>query len=222
MDTTILVESGEAIGYAVVGVIALLGFLLIHLVRRRSDLKKARTAVRLASLSLNEPRQGPVAISSTYRESKTDRWLDWNGQRIAIEGAIEVAAGSKARWQGGVRTYIVRDGEPVIAIGVMSKKAGWALAPSPAEPGVLLYATKPAAAPAPLLPWRAPLFLAICGAIGFFGLYGAGTVLLDVSHASDANPCDDNAQLRYGLAAAIPQFGIRDQALHELQVCAKP
>jgi hypothetical protein len=217
VDTQILIEQGEVIGYAAVGAIALIGFVVVHLFRRRGDRKKAMTAVRLASLSLNDPRPGPAAIRGTYRRDT----IECGGQQVTPEGTIEIVRGSKARWSRGVRTYSLGDGETVIAIGVMTKKgAGWSLAASPGESGVLLYAEKPVAAPPPLFPFRALLFLAITGSIGFFGLYGVGTLLLDVPRGSDIDPCRESAITRFELATAVPQLGIRDQALDELARCA--
>jgi len=223
VDTQILIEQGEVIGYAVVGAITLIGFAIIHLFRRRGDRKAAMTAVRLAGLSINEPRQGPVAVSGIYRESATDRSIDCNGQRVTFNGNVEIAAGTKGKWRGGVRTYSLKNSDPVYAIGVMSQGkpgAGWLIAPSPMESGVLVYATKPAAVPKPLFPFRAFLFLGITGSIAFFGLYGIGTFLLDVQRGSDIDSCRESAITRFELATAVPQFGVRDQALEQLAKCA--
>jgi len=215
VDLELLVEQGEVIGYALIGVLALLGFTVIHLLRRRGDLKRARMAVHLASLSINEPRPGPIAVTGSYHEATTQRWLECNGQRVAIDGGIDVVRGTRARWRDGARTYTVGTGDTVIAIGVMSKVGGgsWRLVASPGESGVQLFAAKPRAAPPPLFPWRAPLFLVLCGGIAFGALYGTGSALVDVG----PGPCTDTARLRLQIAAALPLA--HDAALDRLARC---
>ncbi len=209
----LLVENGEAIGYALVGLVALLGLGVIQWIRRRRDVAKARTASRLASHSVNEPRPGPIAVSGTYREDHTDRWLDHGGERIAFDGELYVVAGTRARWKAGVRTYRLRDRDEVFAIGVMSKAGGeWRLAASAGEPGVQLFAVKPRPAPRPLFPWRAPLFLVVSAGIAYGGLYGAGTVLVDVT-------CTDSTRWQLEVSAALPQ--VRDAALAKLARCPR-
>jgi hypothetical protein len=204
-----LVENGAAIAWGVVGVLAFVGLGLIQLLRRRSDVKRARVAVRLASYSISQPRLGPIAVQGSYRESTTDRWMECNGQRVTFDGQREVVRGTRARWQRGTRTYSVRSGDEVIAIGVMSKPgAAWQLAAPQGESGVQIFAVKPRPAPAPLLPVRAPLFFAVCGAMAYVGLYGLGTALVDIP-ATDT--CLDSSLLRLEIAAALPV--VRDEAL---------
>ena len=217
----LLVEHGEVIAYALVGVLALIGLGIIQLVRRRRDVKKPRLAARLASHSISELRQGPIAVTGTFREANTDRWLECRGQRVALAGALDVVSGTSARWESSVRTYKVGDGDIVIAIGVMTKRpgdhggsAGWQLAPSPEEAGVQIFATDPSPAPPPLWPWRAPLILAACGALAYFGLAGAGTLVLDVPR--DA-ACSETSLLRLDIASALPER--RYEALRKLDAC---
>src|SRR5688572_6244626 len=69
-----LIQYGDVIGYAILGLIALIALGVIQLIRRRRDLERARTAVRLVTYSICEPRQGPVAVTGTYRESMRERW----------------------------------------------------------------------------------------------------------------------------------------------------
>jgi hypothetical protein len=208
-----LVENGAAIGWSLVGLLALLGLGVIQLFRRRGDVKKAREAYRLAHLSVNEPRPGPIAVTGVYREDQSERWIDHGGQHIAIDGELQVEAGTRARWKAGTRTYMMRNRDEVLAIGVMSKDSGgWRLAHSAGERGVQLFAAKPRPAPKPLFPWRAPLFLVLCGGIAFGGLYGAGTTLVDVK-------CSDATRMRLELAAAVPL--VRDQAMAELARCKR-
>jgi hypothetical protein len=208
-----LIQYGEVIGYAVVGSIALLALGVIQLIRRRRDLKRARIAVRLVTYSICEPRQGPVAVTGTYHESPTERWIDCKAQRISLEGGVDVVRGTRARWQRGTRTYALRDGDVVIAIGVMSRIQGptWRLVPSPDEAGVQLYAVTPKATPAPLWPWRAPLILAMAAGIGFLGLYKVGEALVDTPTCAE--------RLRLQIAAAIPL--VRDDALAKLRQCPR-
>jgi hypothetical protein len=204
-----LVENGAAIAWGLVGVIALIGLGLIQLLRRRGDVKRARVAVRLASYSISDPRLGPIAVSGKYREASGDRWIDCKGQRITFDGQLEVVAGTRARWQRGTRSYALRNGDDVISIGVMSKPGdAWQLRASPGESGVQIFAVKPRPAPPPLFPWRAPLSLAVCGAVAYFGLYGIGTVLVDVS-AEDT--CLASSLVRFEIATALPE--VRDQAV---------
>jgi hypothetical protein len=206
-----LVRYGDVIGYAVVGVIALIALGVIQLIRRRRDVGRARVAVRLVTYSICEPRQGPVAVTGTYHESPRERWIDCRGQRVSLEGGIDVVRGTRASWQRGTRTYALRDGDSVYAIGVMSRIQGseWRLVPSPEEAGVQLYAVTPAPAPAPLWPWRAPLILALAGGIAFFGLSKVGEVLVDKPACVDP--------LRLQIAAALPL--VRDDALAKLRQC---
>jgi hypothetical protein len=206
-----LIQYGDVIGYALVGVIALIALGIIQLIRRRRDLQRARMAVRLVTYSICEPRQGPVAVTGAYRESLRERWLECKAQRISLEGGIDVVRGTRARWQHGKRTYALRDGDVVIAIGVMSRIQGatWRLVSSPDEAGVQLYAVTPIPAPAPLWPWRAPLILAMAGGITFFSLSKVGEVLVDESGCAD--------ELRLQIAAAMPL--VRDDALAMLRQC---
>jgi hypothetical protein len=218
----LLVANGEVIGYVLVGVLALIGLGIIQLLRRRRDVKKPRLAARLASHSISELRQGPIAVTGTFRESKTERWLECRGQRVALDPALDVVSGTSARWERSVRTYKVSDGDIVIAIGVMSRRpgesggaAGWQLAPSPEETGVQLFATDPSPAPPPLWPYRAPLILAACGALAYFGLAGAGTLLLDVPRDG---ACTETSLIRLEIASALPER--RAEALRKLEGCS--
>lgn len=206
-----LVQYGDVIGYAAVGIFALLALGVIQLIRRRRDLERARIAVRLVTYSICEPRQGPVAVTGTYHESQSERWIQCKLQRVTLEGGVEVVRGTRAQWQGGARTYAVRDGDVVIAIGVMSRIEGptWRLVPSPDEAGVQVYAVTPSPAPAPLWPWRAPLILALTGGIAFFTLYKVGELLVDKP------ACDDPLKLQ--IAAAMPL--VREDALAKLKQC---
>ncbi len=204
-----LVQNGVAIAYGLVGALALIGLLVVQLFRRRGDVKKAREAYRLASLSVNPLRAGPIAVTGTYRATSNE--LECSGQRVALDGELQVVAGTRARWKAGARTYMLRDRDPVIAIGVMSKQgADWHLAASPAEPGVQLFAAKPRPAPRPLLPWRAPLILAVCGGVAFGALYGVGSYLVDTH-------CTADTRWRLEVSAALPL--VRDRALAELARC---
>ncbi len=224
MDPEVLIENGEVIGYALVGAIALIGLVIVQLVRRSGDVKRARAATHLASLSLSDPRPGPIAVTGALHETPTERWLDCGGQRIVLEGELNVVTGTRARWRNGTRTYTVRERDTIIAIGRMSKSeaGGWRLirsAGEDGEAGILVYATKPRPAPRPLFPWRAPLYFVICGGLGFGALYGIGTVLVDVPRSLDAKPCSEDARFRFELATAIPV--VREQALIELAHCDK-
>lgn len=215
-----LVQYGEVIGYAAVGVIALATLGIIQLMRRRADIKRARIAVRLASYSISEPRQGPVAVTGSFRQSQDERWVECKNQRVVLDGPVEVQRGTSARWQRGVRTYGVRDGDVVIAVGVMSRApggvaAGWRLVSPPGEAGIQVIAVQPVAAPPPLWPWRAPLILIVVGGIAFFGLYQTGALLVDVPR--DNGGCTDSAKLRLQIAAALPL--VRDDALTRLDRC---
>jgi hypothetical protein len=211
-----LIEYGEIIGYALAGVIGLVGLLIIQLLRRRSDLKKARVAVRLASYSIVAPRPGPIAVKGVFHQTADERWLSCHGQRVELSGAIEVVRGTRARWQGGTRMYSLKEGEDTIAIGVMSRAGdgGWRLVSSPGEAGIQLYAAEPRPAPAPLFPWRAPLILAVCGGLGFGALYGAGTFLVDVPRA---DACSETSVQRLQFASALPL--VRADALDKLAHC---
>jgi len=209
----VLIEYGDVVGYVVIALFAFLGLGLVQLFRRRGDVKKARVAVRLVSHSIAEPRVGPVAVTGTYHESEGERWLQCWGQRVVLDGPVEVMRGTSARWKGGQRAYAVADGDTVITIGVMSKRSdgSWKQVASPEEPGVLLYASQPNPAPPPLLPWRAPLILLIWGAIFYGAFYGVGTVLIDMPPAAADAACSQENLLRLGAASAAPI--IRDQAL---------
>lgn len=210
----LLVQNGEVISYAVVGVLALFGLLIVQLFRRRGDRKKAETAVRLASYSVVAPRPGPIAVRGPYHQTADERWISSHGQRVDLSGPIEIVRGTKGRWQGGTRTYTVKQGDEVIAIGVMSRGASgsWQLVSSPGEAGVQVFAAEPRPAPAPLLPWRAPLILAVLGAIFFFGLAAVAPMVGDVG-----TDCSDSAKLRLQIANALPQG--RDEALAKLARC---
>ena len=208
----LLVQHGEVIGYVLAGVLAFIGLGLIQIFRRRGDAKKAKIAVRLVTYSLAAPRVGPVAISGTYRDANGEQWIDCNGERVGLKGNVEIVRGTRAKWKSGTRTYALRDRDSVYAIGVMSKSVDgwpWRLAPS-GEGSVELYAVAPKPAPPPLLPWRAPMILAVCGAISFFGLAGLGGVLADAGKSS----CDE---LVLSIASAMPQA--REDALANLARC---
>src|SRR5258708_2050304 len=71
MISDYLVQYGDVIAYALVGALALIGLGVIQLLRRRRDVKRARIAVRLASYSISEPRQGPIAVSGSYWQNPT-------------------------------------------------------------------------------------------------------------------------------------------------------
>ena len=211
MDRKLLVDNGEAIAYALTGVLAVVGLIIVQIVRRKRDVKKAREAVRLVAYSIAAPRPGPVAVKGIWRG---DQRIDCGGQQVFLEGTPDVQRGTSARWSRGVRTYAVRAGEPVIAIGVMTKRGEyeWSFAASPGETGVQVFAETPRPAPPPLWPWRAPLVLAIAGAIAFAGLYGAGTLVVDVPH-----DCSDTTVLRLQISSALPL--VRDTALAGLARC---
>lgn len=216
--TDYLIEYGDAIGFALTGVLAVIGLVIIQLVRRRGDVKKARTAVRLVTYSIVDPRPGPIAVRGTYRGELGEKRLDCGGQRVVFDGPIEVVRGTRGRWKRGVRTYALREGDEAMAIGVMSQRAdgAWSLAASPGEDGIQLYAAKPRPAPPPLFPWRALLGLVVCGGIAYGALYEAGALLVDVPRGD----CSDNAVLRLQISAALPQS--RSPALAALARCAKP
>jgi hypothetical protein len=213
-----LVQYGEIIGYALAGVIALVGLVLVQLLRRRGDLKKARVAVRLANYSVVAPRPGPIAVKGLYHQTADARWLSCHGQRVDLSGPIEVVRGTRGRWQGGTRTYTLKESDEVIAIGVMARagEGGWRLTASPGEAGIQLFAVEPRPAPAPLFPWRALVILAIVGGIGFGALYGAGAFVVDVPK-NDA--CSETSVQRLQIASALPL--VRDEALVKLARCGK-
>ena len=214
-----LIEYGEVIGYAAVGVIALIGLGIIQLMRRRSDVKKARIAVRLVTYSISEPRVGPIAVTGTYRESPTEVVLECKAHRVAIaRDQIEIVRGTRGRWQRGTRSYTLRDGDVVIAVGIMSRgdsTTSWRLAASAGESGVQVYAVDPAPAPPPLFPWRALLILAVCGGIAFGGLYQLGKFLVDVPRGAEG--CSEPSKLRLQIGAATPL--VREEALRRLATC---
>ena len=217
MDYQLLVDHGEVISYALTGLLALLMLGVIQLRRRSRDVKKAREAVRLVKYSLAEPRVGPVAVQGTYHDKPEPR-IDRDGHRILIDGAPDVQRGTRATWKGGARTYGLREGDRAIAIGVMSKRGEsgneWTMKASPNEAGVQLYAAEPRPAPPPLFPWRALVFLAVCGAISFGGLYGIGTQVMNVGAS-----CDEAAVTRLQIASALPL--VRADALDALARCRK-
>jgi hypothetical protein len=187
--------------------------------RRRSDVKKARIAVRLVTYSISEPRPGPIAVTGTYHQSASEVWLQCKGHRVDIPlEQIEVVRGTRGRWIRGARTYSVQHGDVVIALGLMSRggnPTAWHLAPSPGEDGVQVYAVDPAPAPPPLFPWRAPLIFAICGGIAFFGLYQLGALLIDLPRGAEG--CAESSKLRLRIGAATPL--VRDEALRRLTTC---
>lgn len=210
MDAQTLIDNGEVIGYVLPAVLALLGLVIVQLVRRRRDVKKAREAVRLVALSVADVRPGPIAVKGTWHADE----IRAGGHRIAVTGEPDVQRGTRGRWKAGTRTYSLADGDPVIAIGVMTKHDDnqWSIAASPGESGVQLYAATPRPAPRPLWPWRAPMIFAVCGAIAFFGLYGLGSVLVDVPRK-----CDDTTVLRLQVAGALPL--VRSDAMTALARC---
>ena len=222
----ILIEYGEVVGYAVIFLFALGGLGIVQMFRRRGDVKKARLAVRLVSHSLAEPRVGPVAVTGTWHEEKGDRWLQCWGQRVTLDGPVEVVRGTSARWKGGTRTYAVSDGDTVITIGVMSKlgDGSWKQVASPGEAGVQLYASHPNPAPPPLFPWRAPLILLIWGGIWFGVFYAVGMQLIDVPPRPADAACSQEDLMRFGAASAVPL--LRDEVLArykvEVERCRKP
>jgi hypothetical protein len=212
MDAQTLTDNGELIGYLLPAVLALLGLVVVQLVRRRRDVKKAREAVRLVALSVAEPRPGPIAVKGTWHAGE----IRAGAHQIAVAGEPEVQRGTRGRWKAGARTYTLAEGDPVIAIGVMAKhdELHWSITASPGESGVQLYAVTPRPAPRPLFPWRAPIIFAVCGAIAFGGLYGLGTVLVDVPR-----DCSDTTVLRLQVAGALPL--VRTDAMTALARCHK-
>ena len=214
-----LVQYGESIGYAVPGLIALIGLGLVQWLRRRSDLDKARVAVRLASYSVVAPRPGPIAVKGPYHQAHDERWISCQGQRVDLVGPVEVVRGTRGRWQNGARAYSVKEGDEVIAIGVMAKAGdgSWRLTTSPGEAGIQLFATQPRPAPAPLFPWRGPLILALWYGAAFGALYGAGTVLVEVPKNDG---CSESSVQRLQFASALPL--VREDAIAKLSRCNKP
>lgn len=217
MDLELLVANGEVIAYALTGVLAIIVLLVVQLFRRRADVKKARESVRLVTYSIAEPRIGPIAVRGRYRD-KPDPRIDHGDHRIYIQGVPDVQRGTRAHWKAGARTYMLREGDSTIAIGVMSKRGEsgneWTIVASPGESGVQLYAAEPRPAPPPLFPWRVLIFMAICGSISFFGLYGVGTVVVDAPR-----DCSEATVARLQVASALPL--VRDEALARLERCHK-
>ena len=142
--------------------------------------------------------------------------IDCGGERVTIDGACDIQRGTKGRWKAGVRTYSLREGDEVYAIGVMTKRGDreWSIVASPGEDGVQVYAATPRPVPKPLWPWRAPFIVATCGAIAFFALYEVGTQLV----AAPAE-CDASAEERLEISSALPL--VRDDALAALARCKR-
>jgi hypothetical protein len=202
-----------------------------HAIRRARDLKPARADVARMGLAINEPREGPIAVRGTYRrEAGAEPWLDCSGQRVVLDGAVVIVRGTAATWKRRVRTYTVRDGDDVIAIGRMSRAAsgdatdyreaagGWRLAPSTGEPAIQLCTARPVACPKPLWPVRGVLVLGLVGLASYYGLgyYGNAIVKLRDYPRSSVVGDDDVSTSSAELASALPRS--RERALNRLAI----
>ncbi len=186
----LLVEWGHVISKIVVGGLAGLALLGYRSLRNRADVKPALEDAQRMGLSIDEPREGPIAVRGTYRREDGEQWLECSGQRVALASDISIVRGSSATWENGVRTYSLRNGDTVIAIGKMGHRAsaetagyrdaagGWELAPSAGEPVIQVCVAKPVPCPRPLWPIRGVLALVLAGVVAYFGLGALGKKLV--------------------------------------------
>jgi hypothetical protein len=181
-----LVEWGNVISKLVVGGVAGLGLFGYRALRNHRDVKAARADARSMCLSVVEPREGPIAVAGIYHAKGDEHWLDCSAQRVTLVGDLAIVRGSSATWKNGVRTYALRDGDGVVAIGRMTRRAGggasgavadyreaaggWQLEASPGEPGIAACLVNPVPCPKPLWPVRGALVLALVGTAAYFGI----------------------------------------------------
>ncbi|MEO8705259.1 MAG: hypothetical protein ABI867_34775 [Kofleriaceae bacterium] len=219
-----LIEHGAVIAKVAVATIAVCGLAAFQLVRRHRDRRQARRDADRLSLSVDEPRLGPIAVVGRFCE--TDRSLTVSGARVALDGEIIIIRGSRARWTRGTRTYSIHDGDQIIAVGDMTNRAdasdpgyresggGWRLAPSPHDLGIPVCATRPPTAPPPLWPLRGVLALALSGAVGYLTLAMIGSQLVGIDPVSQP-PYREPAMGNLTIAAALP--GSRERAVRQLR-----
>jgi hypothetical protein len=221
----LLVEWGNVISKLVVGGLAVGAVLGYRALRNHRDVKAARADAGRMSLSVDEPREGPIAVAGTYRAKGDERWLDCSGQRVVLVGELAIVRGSSATWKTGTRTYALRDGDGVVAIGVMSRRAGdnvtdyresaggWQLAASPGELGVQVCLVKPVPCPKPLWPIRGVLVLGVVGVAAYYGLGVVGKKLVESrKYPREAFLDGDGVStLAAQIACALPRH--RDMAL---------
>jgi len=222
-----LVVWGAVISKAIVVGIPAAAAALVYRVRRRRDLARALTDVDRLGLGIDAPREGPIAVLGSYHCTPgTEAWLDCDGERVTLDGDVSIVRGTVARWKRGVRTYALRDGDAVIALGRMSRAAnvadgadyreaagGWRLAPSAEAAAIQLCAGHPVACPKPFWPIRGALVLGLVGAVAYFGLGWLGNKLV-AYREYPVTPSDDVSTLRAEIASALPRS--REAALRRL------
>src|SRR5262245_48028250 len=151
----------------IVGTVVLL--VIVQLVRRRRDARKARTDLRIRSLYIAAPPPGPISIRGTWRDDGRARWIETAGGRVDIRGAVSIIRGTRGRsgWRRREPTFTLRDRDEVVAMGRMSRAAasgGWLLESTGDEPPIEVIAIKPATCPRALGPVRGLLVVAVCAA----------------------------------------------------------
>jgi hypothetical protein len=223
----VLVAWGSVISKLVVAALAGGAVLGYRALRNRRDVRAALGDARRMTLSVDEPREGPIAVAGIYH---ADGWLDCGGQRVVLVGELSIVRGSSATWKRGVRTYALRDGDGVVAIGRMSRRAGadgtdyreaaggWQLEPSAGELGIQMCLVKPVPCPRPLWPVRGVLVLGIVGVAAYFGLGYAGKKLVEYRHypREELLEGDGVSTLASQIACALPRS--RERALVRYEI----
>jgi len=226
----ILVEWGNVISKLVVVGAAGLALLGFRALRNHRDVRPARADAHRMGLSIDEPREGAIAVRGTYHTANDERWLDCGGQHVLLAADVAILRGSAATWNRGTRTYSLEDGDHVIAIGTMARRAGaeatdyreaaggWQLRPSAGESAIHLCIAKPVALPRPLWPIRGALVLAIVGLGAYVGLgYLGGKLVAHREYPREAFIEGDGVStFAAEVASALPRH--RDEALNRFAI----
>ena len=224
----VIVEWGGVISKILVVGIAGGAVAAFQAVRKWRDLGPVREDIHRMALSIDEPREGPIAIRGCYRTNGDERHLECSGEGIVLEGDVGIVRGTTATWKAGTRTYALHDGDIVIAVGKMTRRAGgevtgyreaaggWTLAPSAGETAIQLATASPVATPKPLWPVRGVVVLGLVGAVAFYGLGWIGVKLVEIREypRTDLVADDEVSTFRAELASALPRA--RERALIRL------
>lgn len=210
----ILVEWGHVISKVIVGGAAGLALLGYRAWRNHRDVKAARADAQRMGLSPEPPREGPIAVRGTFQGDH----LDCGGERVELAGPRTIVRGSAATWELGKRTYTLREGDSIVAVGRMVSADGWRLEPVAGQPAIELCVVDPVPCPPPLWPVRGALAVGIAGVVAYFGLGALGRELVAHRDYPDAALLDDDgvSTARAQIAAALPIH--RTEALNRYEI----
>jgi hypothetical protein len=167
-------------------IVTLFCIAVVQMLRRLRDRRRASEEARRRSLSVAEPRPGPITVRGTWHDRDEATWLECGGARVELRGPVCIVRGTDARstWRVREPMHALRDGDDVVALGYMQRLAasidgdssyrasagGWVLAPPAGCSHIELCALQPATCPRALGPWRGALVLVASGALAWFSV----------------------------------------------------